>query len=344
MARVRARRDEESIWTSFDREYADAPAPRGVAPGWDVDAQATMFANRLKKNRKKLAAEFEKRRIGAYRLYDRDIPEIRCIVDWYEGHLVIAEYVRDQTSHYPDWLGRMADAAASALSVAPADVHVKVREARAGVRYARGGEATTQLWVREGEVVFEVDLDAHLDTGLFLDHRITRRLVAADAVGRSLLNLYAYTGSFSVVAAHAGAHETVSVDRSGNYLAWAERNFAENRLLGPSHHFVRMDALSFLDRSRARGDRFDVIVLDPPSFSTGGDDPPLDIDRDHPELLHAALEVLARDGVLWFSTNHQRFQPRFQGLPCRTIVERTADTIPVDVRNTQAHRVFRITR
>jgi len=297
-----------------------------------LEEQARMLANRVRKNFRRLHPRFEARRIGAFRLYDRDIPEIRAAVDWYEGHLVIAEYARQQTEGIP-WLEAMAGAVADALEVPKERVHLKRR--RAGEAYPRLARRNQRIPVREGDLRFLVNLDDYIDTGLFADHRETRERVRAEARGQRFLNLFAYTGSFTCAAAQGGAMETTSVDASQTYLDWARDNLAENGLLSAAHALVRAEVGAFLRDAGSR--RFTLCVLDPPSWSDR--ETSFDVQRDHRELIERTLEVLEPAGVLWFSTNHQRFVPRLEGL--RFTEEQT---VPEDYRNRTAHRAFRITK
>jgi 23S rRNA G2069 N7-methylase RlmK/C1962 C5-methylase RlmI len=309
-----------------------------------TQAQAEMLANRVRKAHRKLFPLFEKRSIGAFRLYDRDIPEIRAAIDWYEGHLVVAEYAREQTAGAPGWLPAMAEAAGRALEVPPGRVHLKTRRTRPqqGPRYASAGSPGERLAVREGPLRFWVELDAHIDTGLFADHRETRARVRAEAQGKAVLNLFGYTGSFTCAAAHGGARATATVDASRTYLDWAAENLALNSLQGAQHELIRADARQWMERAAREGRRFDLCVLDPPSFSTREGAPSFDVQRDHPALIEQALALLSPAGVLYFSTNHQRFEPRLSGLRAASVREITAETVPVDYRNSQAHRCFRI--
>ncbi|HLV21145.1 MAG TPA: class I SAM-dependent methyltransferase [Polyangiaceae bacterium] len=316
--------------------------------GWSIDPerQAQMLAGRLQKTFRHLRPRFQRRNVGAFRLYDRDIPEIRLAIDWYEGHLVVAEYERQQHASIDGWAERMARGAAAALGVPEGHLHLKQRRTRpaSGARYGRLANTGQRLVVREGPLKFWVNLDDYLDTGLFLDHRTTRELVRQECSGKDVLNLYAYTGAFTCAAAQGGARRSVTVDRSRSYLDWTRDNLVLNGLHGEAHSLVASDSGSFLKRAAVAGERFDRIVLDPPSFSTPGDDAPLDVQRDHPELVTAALELLRPGGVLWFSTNHQRFEPRLEGVPASEIRELTRRTVPEDFRNRTAHRCFRLVR
>ncbi|MBM4342408.1 MAG: class I SAM-dependent methyltransferase [Deltaproteobacteria bacterium] len=303
-----------------------------------------MFANRVRRNHARLAPGFARRDIEAFRLYDRDIPEIRAVADWYAGHLVVAEYARAQTRDLPDWLPSLAAAAARALDV-PADrVHTRVRRTRpqAGERYRKLGHASERWAIREGPLRFWVNLDDYVDTGLFADHRETRRLVAAESQGRRCANLFAYTGAFTVAMAHAGAAATVSVDTSPTYLAWLADNLVLNGLAGPAHVTAQVDARTWLDWRARQGGPLDVVVCDPPSFSDRPEGA-FDVQRDHRDLILACLAVLAPGGVLWFSANHQRFVPQLDGLPA-DVAEMTARTVPIDYRNRSVHRCWRLVR
>jgi 23S rRNA (cytosine1962-C5)-methyltransferase len=295
-----------------------------------LERQAQMLADRARKSFRKLHPRFQQREIGAFRLYDRDIPEIRAVVDWYEGHLVIAEYERTQTQGLP-WLTTMAEAVAGALSVPMERVHLKRR--RAGEKYARFSRKNERIVVRENDLRFLVNLDDYIDTGLFADHRETRARVRAEARGAKFLNLFAYTGSFSCAAAAGGAEQTTSVDASQTYLDWAAANLELN---GASGELVRSGVDEFLRSAGER--RWTLCVLDPPSFSDSGGRV-FDVQRHHRDLIERTLAVLEPGGVLWFATNHQRFSPDLKGL--RHTEE---DTVPEDYRNRAVHRAFRITK
>lgn len=306
----------------------------------DVARHAEMLANRVKKTQQKLGPKMEKQQIGVYRLYDWDIPEVRAVVDWYEGHLVVAEYAREQTKGIEDYVWQLGAAVADALKVPHTHVHTKERRTRpkTGDRYQRQDDKNERLIVREGDLRFYVNLDDFLDTGLFADHRKTRARVRQEAQGKHVLNLFAYTGSFSVYAAKGGARRVTTVDASNRYLAWAQDNFTLNRLPLERHEFVKDDTLTFLRFEAQRRHTYDLIVCDPPSFSTGRDRDDFDVQRDHPALIAACRALLARGGVLYFSTNHQRFEPKLTDG-----VEITAETVPDDYRNKQVHRAFRFT-
>lgn len=306
---------------------------------------AEMLANRAHKQWKKMRGPFERQNIGAYRIYDRDIPEVRAVVDWYEGHLVVGEYVREQTEGLP-YLETLGEALAKIFALQPDQLHLRRRNTRSqdGVRYQRLDKKGERIEVRETDLKFWVNLDDFLDTGLFADHRITRGWFRDASAGKRVLNLYAYTGSFTVYAAAGNAASTTTVDLSQRYLDWASDNLDLNDLGHPDKHsFIAAETRTFLrDASRA-GKRWDLIMLDPPSFSSSRTGVELlDIQRDHAELLNEALAVLNKGGQLYFSTNHQRFKPGFASVRTDSITELTDKSIPVDYKGHEPHRLFRL--
>lgn len=306
----------------------------------DVARHAEMAANRSAKNFKHWSKRLAREETNVFRVFDRDIPEVRVVVDWYDGDLVVAEYEREQTASVERYVETVGEAVAAALGVPLERLHCKRRRTRvegdSAGRYGASGRSVEKV-VTEGGLRFYVDLESHIDTGLFADHRPTRRWVWGESRGRRFLNLYGYTGSFTVKAADGEARETVTVDRSAQYLDATRRNLELNALWGPRHQLVQRDTLAFLRDARRQRERFDLIVLDPPSFSTEGEDPALDVLRDHRALVEAALAVLDDGGQLWFSTNHQRFTPDLDGLGMHEV---TGKTVAEEFRNRQAHRCW----
>ena len=307
----------------------------------DIARHGEMLANRVKKNLKHRRKLFRKQDTNAFRLYDWDIPEVRAVVDWYDGELVIGEYVREQTKDIP-WLETIAEILGEQLSLNPEQIHLKRRQTRPGVwekRYSRLETSNSFREVREQGLKFEVNLVDYLDTGLFLDHRPTRDLVRSQSEGKKVLNLFSYTGAFSVYGAAGGASLVTTVDLSANYIDWAKRNFALNGLDTKSHEFLVTDVLQYLDDLQQDDQTWDIIVLDPPSFSTRKDKFEFDVLRDHPDLIKKTLKLLSPEGKLYFSTNHQRFVPQFQNINA-TVNEITEQSIPLDFKNRQIHRCF----
>lgn len=344
-----------------------------------MDGRVEMFRNRLRKNLARLVPWAKKRGIEALRLYDRDIPEVRLVVEKYREaerdsdrdpgreHIVLWEYARRDEAEQEalgSEMSEMSDpdqaaeprflegviAAISELCAIPQErVHVKRRERQRGsAQYQRLQRGAPELVVREGGHRFLLNLTDFLDTGLFLDHRETRALLQRASAGKRVLNLFAYTGSFTVYAAAGGAQRSVTMDMSSTYLDWAGRNFALNRLDPRRHLRVRADVLAYLRAPAsipdARGP-FDLIVLDPPTFSNSKRmDGTLDVLRDHPYLIERCLALLSPGGALLFSTNHSGFRLRTDELLGIRLRDLSADTLSRDFRKAQARRCFWITR
>ena len=307
--------------------------------------QADMLANRVKKRFKHLHKRFARQGIQVFRLYDWDIPEIRAVVDWYGGHLVVGEYMRRQS--VPEWLPRMAAAVAETLGVADDKIHLKQRWAghQDGNRYERIDYTDRKIVLTERDLKFLVNPYDYVDTGLFSDHRDTRQMVREMAAGKDFLNLYCYTASFSCYAAKGGARSTVSVDRSENAIQWAKENMSLNGIDPTANRLVHAHTFDFLKKAVRQDRRFDLAVVDPPSYSTTKTrDIAFDVVRDHPRLLEATLALLRPGATLFFSTNHQDFSPRMDSLKISAIEEITEQTIPEDYRHKRKciHRCWRI--
>lgn len=315
-------------------------------PAFRTMQQAEMFANRIEKNRKHLAKWAKKAGIECFRIYDRDIPELPFALDLYGGRAHLQEYSRPalDAREQRRWVSAMHQAAAGALGLPLDAVVLKQRHGQSpDNQYGKLARSARDFVVREGELRFIVNLTDHLDTGLFLDHRDTRALVGNLARGRHVLNLFCYTGSFSIYAARGGAASTTSVDLSKTYLNWAARNFALNGVDTGRNRLVQTDAMRFLALGRASVERYDLIVLDPPSFSNSKRmQGVLDVQRDHVALIRDCIGLLAPGGELLFSTNLRNFRldtGSLQGIAMEEISERT---VPQDFRNRRIHRCWRI--
>ena len=300
-----------------------------------------MLANRIRKNVKRLRKWRKRDAVSCYRVYDRDIPEIPLAVDVYDEHLHVARYARREPPPR-EWLDAMVAAAAEALEVDAGRVFVKVRERQRGrQQYERVTESGVEIEVVEDGLRFVVNLSDYLDTGLFLDHRETRKLVRAEAWDKRFLNLFAYTGTFSVYAAAGGARSTTTVDMSNTYLAWAERNLALNGFDRPEHDVVRADVLAWLAQP---GERFDLVVVDPPSFSNSKKmQETFDVQRDHRALLEAVARRVTPGGVIWFSNNRRGFKLDEGVLDGAEIEEVTRRTVPPDFERSKPHQCWKIT-
>ena len=318
----------------------------------DHGALAEMLVNRVRKNQRKLAAWRKREGVSCYRIYDRDIPEIPLTIDWYAGRLHAAEWARKRDYDDPEaaaqrnaWLVRNLG---EALGCEPGAVYLKARQRqrgaeqyrRAGRRYDPDKEARREA-VEEGGLRFWVNLRDYVDTGLFLDHRTTRGMVRDAAPGKRVLNLFAYTGSFTVYAAAGGAAQTTTVDLSQTYLDWATENLRLNGLDGLDHSFVRADTREFLVDARNRGRTWDLVICDPPTFSNSKrTDSVFDVGRDQTPLLRTIRSVLSPDGQVVFSTNFKKFkldEATFTGYEVEEISDRT---VPQDFRDRRIHRCW----
>ncbi|MBA2541004.1 MAG: class I SAM-dependent methyltransferase [Deltaproteobacteria bacterium] len=296
-------------------------------------AQAEMLANRVVKNAKHLGRWAAREKITCYRLYDRDIPEIPVTIDTYAGALVINDY-RFEREATDTWLDEMAAAVQKQLDATEVFFKRRLRhDRREGEQYARLD--TTEAWrtVTEGGHTFRVNLADYLDTGLFLDQRITRAKAAAEPA-KTMLNLFAYTGSFSVYCGAVGMR-TTTVDMSRTYLDLAHKNLELNRL---DSELLQSDVREFLLAARNAGRRWDLAVVDPPTFSSSKRmDYTFDVQRDHAALLD---DVAAVADVILFSTNRKKFKLTWEGSGAE-IADLTYATTPQDFKH-RPHHAYRI--
>ncbi len=329
-------------WASGAAHYGPAAGDRATK---DINYQIEIFSNRLKKRKKHLWKWARRNEITCFRVYQRDIPEIPFTVDIYDGRLHIAEYDRPNDrspEEHAAWSDAMVRAAADALTVPMEKVFVKFRQVQLrDRRYQKLDDEGHAFPVKEGGLEFLVNLSDYIDTGLFLDHRITRDMVRSAAAARRVLNLYAYTGSFSVYAADGGATSTTSVDLSNTYCAWARDNLSRNGFIGPGHRIIASDVEKFLDAEIKNGGRYDLIVLDPPTFSNSKKmQGVLDIQRDHTALINRCLRILSGDGLLLFSTNFRRLKFENSALEGAAAEEITDKTTPEDFAGKVPHRCW----
>lgn len=312
-----------------------------------------MLGNRLAKQLRHLRGWARAGGITCFRLYERDIPEFPAIVDWYDGDVVAWVYrrTRDETpEQVRAFEDRCEEEILDGLQVPGARLHMKYRGriADRSEQYDRVDDRGVVKVVEEQGLRFEVNLSDYLDTGLFLDHRKTRSIIRHYANGRRVLNLFAYTGSFTVYARAGGAAATTTVDMSRTYQDWTRRNLELNGFApGDSHRLVTADCLQFLEAGPAAGERYDYVVLDPPTFSNSKrmEAGSFAVDRDWPRLLSLASRFLADGGWLYFSTNSR--QLRFDEAlapPGFEVREISARTVPDDFRNRKIHRCWTLRR
>ncbi|MGX2040077.1 bifunctional 23S rRNA (guanine(2069)-N(7))-methyltransferase RlmK/23S rRNA (guanine(2445)-N(2))-methyltransferase RlmL [Methylocaldum sp. MU1018] len=318
-----------------------------------ADSGAEMFANRLRKNLKNLGRWAKQNGIRCYRLYDADLPEYAVAVDVYQGERTwvhVQEYEAPSSIDPAKAEARLVHAVAvipAVLEIQPDQLFLKIRRKQKGpAQYEKQAEAGRFQVVEEGGWKFWVNFEDYLDTGLFLDHRITRRMIQDLAADKRFLNLFAYTGTASVYAAKGGAMLTATVDMSRTYLDWAKRNLELNGIRGGRHELIQADCLEWLDRASRDRRRFDLIFLDPPTFSTSKRmRQTLDVQRDHPMLIRKCADLLAPGGSLIFSTNCRKFKFDAEALAGLKFEDISRKTIPKDFeRNPRIHYCWTINR
>jgi 23S rRNA G2069 N7-methylase RlmK/C1962 C5-methylase RlmI len=304
-----------------------------------LEEQAEMFGNRLSKRYRHLKKWARRSGTDAYRLYDRDIPEIPLVMDLYGDALAGALYERPYEKDEGEeerWLAAMASSAAEALGIAEDRIFLKRRRRQRGLsQYEKSPASRPRSFyqeVHEGGLRFRVNLSDYLDTGLFLDRRKLRALVREDAAGKRVLNLFCYTAAFSAAAAAGGALSVDSVDLSQTYLRWGIENFRLNGFGGglvpapeapgsrppaspgfntprEPYRFIPAEARSFLAAAEKKGLFWDLVILDPPTFSNSKRmRDALDIQRDHRDLILRALGRLNPGGKVYFSANARHFR------------------------------------
>ncbi|MBB1427612.1 bifunctional 23S rRNA (guanine(2069)-N(7))-methyltransferase RlmK/23S rRNA (guanine(2445)-N(2))-methyltransferase RlmL [Shewanella sp. SG44-2] len=319
--------------------------PEGV----DIIDIAPAFANRIKKNVKQFEKWAKKERIDSYRLYDADLPEYNVAIDRYVDYVVIQEYSAPATIPEAVTKRRISDvllALPGALGIHPDRITLKTRERQKGAnQYQKIDERKVEVITEEYGAKFKLNLTGYLDTGLFLDHRVTRKLVGDKAKGKNVLNLFAYTGSASVHAAIGGAKSVTTIDMSNTYINWAKENFALNGLSGAKYDFIQADCLQWIkDNSHQK---FELIFIDPPTFSNSKRmEDSWDVQRDHAEMLGGLIKLLSPNGELIFSNNKRKFKMDIEALNQAGIDVTNIDhlCLPLDYkRNPHIHNVWLLT-
>jgi 23S rRNA (guanine2445-N2)-methyltransferase / 23S rRNA (guanine2069-N7)-methyltransferase len=327
-----------------------APVFAGLQP--KDRQQAELFRSRLVKRARHLRRWPTKRGITCYRIYERDIPELPFVVDRYEDFLHITEYERPHErdlARHAAWLELMAQTAASALELPIQKVFLKSRRKTSSrdpgkSQYTKLNEHGKLREVHEGGLKFLVNLSDYVDTGLFLDHRITRQMVRNEAADRRFLNLFAYTGAFSVYAAAGGARATTTVDLSRNYLDWASKNMKANGFAGAHHQYIALDVLTFIENEKRRAEKYDLAVVDPPTYSNSKrTDQDWDVQKHHAQLLISLCDCLADQATVYFSANLRTMRLDESALSSRySVRDITSQTIPEDFRNKRIHRCWKL--
>ena len=309
---------------------------------------AVDFANRLQKNIKKIEKWAKQQGLDAYRLYDADLPEYNVAVDRYGDHIVVQEYAAPKNIDENKARQRLLDAVTATLQVTGIETNkliLKVRQKQKGTnQYEKLANKGEYFYVNEYGAQLWVNLTDYLDTGLFLDHRLTRKMVGEMAKGKDFLNLFAYTGSATVHAALGGAKSTTTVDMSNTYLNWAEQNLILNDIEGKQHKLIQADCLQWLEKCDRQ---FDLIFVDPPTFSNSKRmEDSWDVQRDHIKLMRNLKRILRPNGTIVFSNNKRGFKMDFEALDELGLnaVEISAKTLPLDFeRNKQIHNCWIVT-
>jgi 23S rRNA (cytosine1962-C5)-methyltransferase len=305
-----------------------------------ITEKALALENRLRKNLKQLKGFLKQDGVSCYRVFDWDMPECPLCIDVYEDNIHVAEYrtrhALDEAIHQQWWLA-MVEAIKNVFGVSDEHLFLKVRERmKDKTQYEKVDKRAARYVVHENGLPFWVNLTDYLDTGLFLDHRPLRKKVRGLSEGKTVLNLFSYTGSFSVYAVAGGAKHVTTVDLSNTYLDWAKDNFTLNGFDWKQHTFIKTDAKAWL--AEAASKQFDIIILDPPTISRSKmADTKFDVQLDQTELINNALRLLKPGGILYFSTNFRDFELVASSLHASQITDITLKTIPPDFRNKKIH-------
>lgn len=305
------------------------------------------FINRLGKNLKHQLKWAKRHNIQAWRIYDKDIPQFPFAIDVYAEHIHLQEYDTGwlmQPEERQQWLNAVCEAVQFVTGFPKQNIHLKQRARQKGnSQYEKTGTTGEHFIIQENGRQFWVNLDKYLDTGLFLDHRNTRQKVGNSAAGKRFLNLFSYTGSFTVYAATGGAIYSETVDLSNTYLEWAKQNFQLNHINLTQHQIIRADVFQYLNDAKIQNKQFDMIVLDPPSFSNSKKMLDiLDIQRDHITLIDGAMALLDSQGILYFSNNLRSFVLNDVLMARYAIKDISKQSVPEDFRNKKIHQCWEI--
>ncbi len=312
----------------------------------DGEDKSSPLKNRIRKNYRHVRKWARRTKSNCFRIYDREIHHYPLAIDFYDGRFCVQYFARSREMEDapPELVAEVNDILCSIFGSGPESIYWRTRIKRERTQqYEKAGESKEFFTVLEYGLQFWINLLDYLDTGLFLDHRETRKLVASLASGKRLLNLFSYTGSFSIYAAAAGAAFTKSVDMSNTYCGWAEENLILNSLYLEKNEIARADCLKFLDDEVRAGTKYDIIVIDPPTISRSKKmDQMFDIQEDYIFLIERSLKLLSKDGVIFFSTNSRKFVFDADHFASCCISEITDKTIPLDFHKVRIHRCWKI--
>ena len=306
-----------------------------------------MFHNRLAKVYRHVSKQAKRLAVSCYRVYDHDLPEFPFCIEIYEDKLYIAEYRRRHgmmDEEHEKWIEESIDTITDILAKKKENIFLKLRQRKPGRlgQYQRINKQQNEFVVNENGLKFIINLSDYLDTGLFLDHRVTRQMIKGQAKGKKVLNLFCYTGSFSVYAVAGDAAEVVSVDLSKTYLDWSEKNLGLNKFTDKEKYkLIQADVMQYL--KSIPQNYFDLVILDPPTFSNSKRmDDFLDIQRDHIGLINDCLKGMKENGTLYFSTNFQKFILDQERINASVIKDITKLTTPFDFEGKLLRYCYRI--
>ncbi len=314
----------------------------------DGEDKLSPFKNRLRKNYKHIRKWAKRTVTNAFRIYDRDVKGYPFAIDFYNGRFCVQFFSSNPAIQEPS--ERLQEEVINTIQdlfkIDSSNIYWKTRKRQKDYAQYEKIDSKKQFFtVFEYGLKFKVNLQDYLDTGLFLDHREARRLVGTMSQGKRVLNLFAYTCSFSIHAGAGGALFTKSIDMSNTYTAWGRDNFLINSLPFRNHEIIRADCLKFLEFETRTQNRYDLIIIDPPTISRSKKmEGKFDVQLDYIFLISYALKLLAENGIIIFSTNSRKFsfdESEFES--CR-IEEITHKTIPLDIRNKKIHRCWKISK
>lgn len=312
----------------------------------DGEDKSSPFKNRIRKNYRHIRKWAKRSETNCFRIYDREIKSYQLAIDFYDGRFCVHYFSRSRDN--PDPVDSLVEETTQAIctifDTTAEHIYWRNRTRREKkTQYEKKGESKDFFSVVEYGVQFKVNLLDYLDTGLFLDHRETRQLVASYCKDKKVLNLFAYTCAFSVHAAIAGALFTKSVDLSNTYTEWGKDNFQLNGIPLKNHEVVRADCLKFLDQEIRTGIKYHVIIIDPPTISRSKKmDQMFDIQMDYIALITKALKLLMPGGLIFFSTNSRKFVFDESLFPGCSIIEISRKTLPIDFHDPKIHRCWKI--
>jgi len=312
----------------------------------DGEDKSSHLINRIRKNYRHIRKWAKRTNTNCFRIYDRDIKEYPVAIDYYDGRFCVHYFTFTRDSDEPprELYEEIMGAVFSIFETEENKIFWRTRIKREKTeQYEKADTVGDFFTCLEYGVKFKVNLLDYLDTGLFLDHRETRQIVALASKGKRLLNLFAYTCSFSVHAAALGSSFTKSVDMSNTYTAWGKDNFELNNLSLKNNPIVRADYEKFLEDEIALKAKYDVIIIDPPTISRSKKmDKMFDIQFDYIPLLTSALKLLEEDGTIFFSTNSRKFVFDESLFPSCKLIDISKKTLPIDFHDPKIHRCWKI--